>query len=94
MEQPNYDDYLTNLFAGFTHYASGDSLYVTFTMDAFDWRKARERGLLGHIYNADLSNMLGRLGILNFYAMPIVNDHARAKAGRKTIKVEFRKGVK
>lgn len=90
-----YDDTLAIIFADLKHHKHGEdfgtpTLSVTFTVDTKEWKRLRDRGDLGSLYGVDLGNFLGRRGILNEYAVPIVSDRTNAKGGRKRISVEYR----
>ncbi len=93
VESITYDDVLANRFKDLTFSKSewcGDIIiHCTFTMDIKVWKKYRDSGSLGQIYNCDLSNYLSRKGILNKYCVPTVSDRDNARKGRKTIRVEF-----
>lgn len=98
-EVSDYDQYLAVLFAAakITKTGSPESCFspltvsVTFTMQATEWKRMRDKGQLGHMYNTDLSNYLSRRGLLDFYAVPVVDHADRARNGIKTIQVYFRK---
>lgn len=95
VESITYDDVLANRFKDLQWHKHGEdfgapTLSVTFSMDAKLWKQYRDGGNLGSIYGVDLGNYLSRQGILNEYCQPIVSDRQNAKAGRKTIRVEYR----
>lgn len=84
----------TSVFVSEHPWTKQKKIQVTFKMDAIQWKVYRGMGHIGHLYNADLSNYLSKKGILNFYAVPSVNDSKRAFKGIKTITVTFLEGVK
>lgn len=95
LDNLSYENIMEHRFADLSYHKHGEdfgqpTLSCTFTMDIKVWRSYQKEGSLGSIYNCDLSNYLSRKGVLNEYAIPIVNDKARASKGRKTISIEFR----
>lgn len=93
LDKLSYDDILANRFRDLEVHKSewcGEiTVSCTFTMSKAVWDSYRKIGSLGQIYNCDLSNYLSRRGLLNFYAVPTVNDERRAVKGIKTITVKF-----
>lgn len=90
-----YELHLGILFEDLKHFRSGEDfgtpeLHVSFSIDAKDWKRLRDKGNLGQLYGVDLGNFLSRQGILNEYAVPIVSDRKPARNGRKQIRVEYR----
>jgi hypothetical protein len=62
---------------------------VTVTMDAKTWRKQRDRGALGVLYSVDISNAVYRMHPGIHATSPIVSDRKRAKAGLKTVELQY-----
>lgn len=90
-----YEIHLGILFEDLTHHKSGEdfgtpTLWVSFTIDAKEWKRLRDKSQLGSLYGIDLGNFLSRSGILNEYCVPIVSDRQNARNGRKQIRVEYR----
>lgn len=90
-----YELHLGILFEDLTHRKSGEDfgtpeLHVSFSIDAKEWKRLRDKGQLGTLYGIDLGNFLSRQGILNEYCVPIVSDRQNARNGRKQIAVEYR----
>lgn len=87
-----HQDYLDRIKAtliDLKHHAFGSTLYVSFRISKATWDRYRKHGGLGMLYGVDLSNYLGRIGVLNQYCVPVIDDKRRAKDGFKTIEVTY-----
>lgn len=84
-----YTRRLAETFRNIRHTWIDNTLYVTFDIDKKIWDGYRKTSL-GMLYGTDLGNYLSRIGVKMKYAVPVVNDSKRAKAGVKHILVEYR----
>lgn len=91
----DYNERLETLFGNarcsVSEWCGDVTVSVSFSIDAKEWKRLRDKRQLGSLYNCDLSNYLSRKGLLRFYAVPSVNDSSRASKGVKSISVSFTK---